>query len=99
MVEDRTFHFIFRQPLHDSGGLLVQSATVEILRDRVHAASVDRLDGMIVCKLSLLSAFQITDLAAGASTLVTGAKPPQYFVGLAFVVRNQRPQIAHFLGA
>ena len=45
MVEDCTFQFIFRQPLHDGGSLLVQSATVEILRDRVHAASVDCLIG------------------------------------------------------
>ena len=79
MVGDRTFHFVFRKPFHHGGGLLVQCATVEILRDRVHAASVDRLDGMIVCKLSLLSAFQITDLAAGASEPVPRRKSSAVF--------------------
>ena len=79
MVEDCTFQFIFRQPLHDGGSLLVQSATVEILRDRVHAASVDCLNGMIVRKLSLLSAFQITDLAAGAPKLVPRRKSSAVF--------------------
>ena len=55
---------------------------------------------MVGSKLPLLPSPEIPNLAAGASALVTGgAKPPQYFVGLAFVVRNQRPQIAHFLGA
>ena len=59
---DRPFQFVFRQPLHLLSGLLVQSTTVEILSDRVHAAGVNRLDGMIVCKLSLLSALEISKL-------------------------------------
>ena len=73
------FHFVFRQPLHHSGGLLVQRATMEILRDRVHAACVNRLDGMIVRKLSLLSAFEITDLTACASELVSRRKSSAVF--------------------
>ena len=57
----------------------IQSATVEILRDRVHASCVNRLDGMIVRKLSLLSAFQIADLATGAPTLVPRCKSSAVF--------------------
>ena len=52
---------------------------MEILRDRVHAACVDRLTGMIIRKLSLLSAFQIADLATGAPTLVPRCKSSAVF--------------------
>ena len=79
MVGDRTFHLIFRKPLHSVSGLLVQSATMEILRDRVHTACVDCLDGMIVRKFSLLSAFEIADLTAGTPTLVLRRKPSAVF--------------------
>ena len=52
---------------------------MEILRDRVHAACVDRLDGMIVRKLPLFSAFEIADLTAGASELISRRKSSAVF--------------------
>ena len=79
VVEDRTLQFIFRKLFHHIGGLLVQSATVEILRNRVHATCVYRLDGMIVRKLSLLSAFEITNLSASTSELVPRRKSSAVF--------------------
>ena len=75
------------------GGLLVQRATAEILRDRIHAAIVDRPNRMIVRKLSLLSAFEIADLSASAPTLIPRSKSSAVF-GLP-CIRDQKPLAAN----
>lgn len=92
-VQNSTFQFIFRQPFHYGGGLLVQRATAEILRDRIHAAIVDRPNRMIVRKLSLLSAFEIADLSASAPTLIPRSKSSAVF-GLP-CIRDQKPLAAN----
>ena len=68
-------------------------AQAEILRDRIHAAIVDRPNRMIVRKLSLLSAFEIADLSASAPTLIPRSKSSAVFA--LPCIRDQKPLAAN----
>src|SRR5699024_7630284 len=72
LIRERTEHLIFCQLFHSCCRFFIQLSTAGALQDGVHPAGINGLDRVIVCKLPLLPASQISDLSGSPFPLVAG---------------------------